>query len=51
MKPFELKKCKTCPYKLGLIKCIKSPCPECLLSKRKTHPFDFDTKIVEKNKN
>lgn len=34
-----LKKCKSCPYHLGLIKCVKSPCPECRLSKSSRRPF------------
>lgn len=33
------KKCKTCPYALGYIKCIISPCKQCILEKRKNHPF------------
>ena len=32
-------KCADCPYAAGLIKCIVSPCIECRLNKRKTHPF------------
>ncbi|MBR3046163.1 MAG: hypothetical protein IKH27_12485 [Oscillospiraceae bacterium] len=32
-------KCLKCPYYLGQIKCIVSPCRECIMSKRKTHPF------------
>lgn len=24
-----------CPYKLGLVKCVKSPCPECKASSKK----------------
>lgn len=32
-------KCLKCPYKLGLVKCIKSPCPECKASKSKRPPF------------
>ena len=33
------KKCKVCPYYLGIIKCIVSPCPKCIASKRSTPPF------------
>ena len=33
-------KCLKCPYYLGKIKCIVSPCEECILSGRKTHPFE-----------
>ena len=32
-------KCIRCPYHLGLIKCVRDPCRECMESKRKTHPF------------
>ena len=32
-------KCKTCPYALGQVKCIISPCRECIRHKLKTHPF------------
>ena len=39
-------KCTKCPYYHGLIKCIKSPCTECIISKRKTHPF---TKMLIEN--
>ena len=38
-------KCKSCPYRLGWIKCVKSPCIECELHKRKTHPFQNSDKI------
>lgn len=34
------KKCKTCPYALGTIKCVISPCRECILNRRKTNPFN-----------
>ena len=34
-----LKKCKKCLYYLGIIKCVVSPCPECIASKRKNPPF------------
>lgn len=33
------KKCQTCPYKLGLVKPKLDPCIDCMMSKRKTHPF------------
>ncbi len=33
-------KCIKCPYYLGQIKCIVSPCKECISSGRITHPFD-----------
>lgn len=39
--PFKFRKCHTCPYALGKIKCIVSPCIECIISKRKRHPFSF----------
>ncbi len=32
-------KCKTCPYQLGMIKCVVSPCTSCMDNKSKTHPF------------
>lgn len=32
-------KCLKCPYKLGLIKCPVSPCPQCKESKSKKPPF------------
>ena len=35
----ELKKCRTCPYKLGQIKSITDPCIECKMSGRKDNPF------------
>ena len=37
--PKHMNKCKECPYKLGLIKCVKSPCPDCIASGEKTDPF------------
>lgn len=39
MKKVLLKKCFSCPYHIGTIKCVKSPCPDCLASKSKKHPF------------
>ena len=33
------KKCQTCPYKLCLVKPKLDPCIDCMMSKRKTHPF------------
>ncbi len=39
-------KCKMCPYKLGIVKCIVSPCPKCMVSKKRTNPF---SKKEEKN--
>gem|GEM_PF-3748927 len=33
-------KCLTCPYYLGHIKCLVNPCKECILNKRKKHPFE-----------
>jgi len=47
----SMKKCLTCPYKLGIIKCKISPCPQCIESNRKTNPFSekkatvYDKKI------
>ncbi len=38
------KKCMTCPYKLGLIKCLRDPCIDCVMNNRKEHPFGFLTK-------
>ena len=41
------KKCLKCPYYLGYIKCIVSPCKECILNKRKTHPYEgMQPKII-----
>ena len=37
--PKHMRKCKECPYKLGLIKCVTSPCPDCIASGEKTNPF------------
>ena len=42
-------KCLKCPYKLGLVKCIKSPCPECKANKSKKHPFPEAEIKEEKN--
>lgn len=39
-------KCKMCPYKLGIVKCIVSSCPKCMVSKSRTNPF---LKKEEKN--
>ena len=39
-------KCKMCPYKLGIVKCIVSLCPKCMVSKSRTNPF---LKKEEKN--
>ncbi|MCR4646597.1 MAG: hypothetical protein K5695_14515 [Oscillospiraceae bacterium] len=38
-----MKKCETCPYKLGVIKCVRDPCIECRASGRKDHPFTYLT--------
>ncbi len=32
-------KCLKCPYKLGLVKCVIDPCPQCKESKCKEPPF------------
>lgn len=32
-------KCLKCPYKLGMVKCTRNPCPACRESGRKNHPF------------
>lgn len=32
-------KCLSCPYFRKLIKCVKSPCPECLASGSAKNPF------------
>lgn len=42
-------KCLTCPYKLGIIKCIKNPCIECRQSGQKTHPFGLWVNKVYKS--
>ncbi len=43
-------KCLVCPYHLKLIKCVVSPCKECILSNRKTNPFtEKDRTSGEKN--
>lgn len=34
-----MKKCKSCPYHLGMIKCITDPCIQCKLNKMKKNPF------------
>lgn len=34
-------KCIKCPYYLGQIKCIVSPCKECISNGRKTHPYEL----------
>ena len=39
-------KCLKCPYYLGQIQCIVSPCRECVLTGRKTNPFDFQRRIM-----
>ncbi len=41
-------KCLKCPYKLGLIKCMTDPCPECKASKSKKPPFP-EAEIKEDN--
>lgn len=46
-------KCLKCPYYLGEVKCNVSPCPQCLESKSKKHPFpEFEVKTekIEKNR-
>ena len=35
----DMMKCLTCPYRLGLIKCVTDPCPQCRTSKSRKHPF------------
>jgi hypothetical protein len=47
-KVFMYKKCKTCPYKLGYIKCIVFPCRKCIGDNRKDHPFPIT--IIKKEK-
>ena len=37
--PKHMRKCKECPYKLGLIKGVTSPCPDCIASGEKNDPF------------
>ena len=44
---FQGTKCLTCAYYHGLIICIKSPCRECILNKRKVAPFP----IIRKTSN
>ena len=43
----NLKKCLTCPYKLGTIKCKLDPCIDCKLQNRKEHPFPIPVEIHE----
>ena len=44
-------KCLNCPYRLGLVKCVRTPCIECMREGRKTHPFqNFDETNSEVNK-
>ena len=38
-KPHKVLHGLKCPYYLGFIKFVKSPCIECLLSHKKEHPF------------
>lgn len=33
------KKCLSCPYYLKTVKCVKSPCPDCLASGSAKNPF------------
>ena len=47
-KPHKVK-CLKCPYYLGIMKCVKSPCKECLLSNRKNHPFEEMIKSSNSN--
>lgn len=44
-------KCKTCPYHLGFIKCIVSPCKECLFLNLKCNPFENKDKKKLDDKN
>lgn len=46
-----MKKCRTCPYRLGIVKCTKNPCPACIGSKRKTNPFEVNFVIKNSAKN
>lgn len=34
-----LKKCLLCPYHLGIVKCMISPCGRCMKQKNAKHPF------------
>lgn len=43
----RMKKCYSCPYKLGFIKTIISPCPDCISSKRNVSSF---SKIIKADK-
>lgn len=47
-KRFMFRKCRTCPYALGQIRCIISLCRDCILSGRKTHPYT-EYKYDQKN--
>lgn len=37
---YNLPKCRLCPYRLGTVRCIKDPCPQCRKSKSRENPFD-----------
>lgn len=44
-----MKKCKICPYYLGMIKCITNPCVQCRTDKLKRNPFtEFQSKKSNK---
>ena len=45
-KPKIIKPCKKCPYKLGLIKFVRNPCPDC-----KANEYKYYYKTLEKIKN
>ncbi len=44
------RKCRTCPYYLGQIRCVVSPCRACIASGRKTHPFEYFTAEIYSGK-
>lgn len=46
---FTLKKapCKKCPYKLGIIKTLVNPCPQCQLNNYRAYE-EFKKQIFEK---
>lgn len=45
----NMKKCKSCPFHLGKIKCITNPCPQCKETKSKKPPFP-EAEIKENKK-
>ncbi len=42
-----VKPCKKCPYKLGIVKTITNPCPQCMLNNYNMYEIFKDRNILQ----